>query len=133
MKVIYIAGPYRSKRGEYYVRQNIRAAEELAIFVWRNGGVALCPHKNTAGFGGACAGGDEVWLDGDLELIKRCDAMYLVPGWENSSGTLAEIQFAHTLGMPVFENREQVLEFLGVPVRDSEILYFDDNARNDWP
>jgi hypothetical protein len=29
MKVIYVAGKYRDKRGEYYVRENIEAYEDI--------------------------------------------------------------------------------------------------------
>ena len=65
------------------------------------GFVALCPHQNTAFFGGACE--DEVWLKGDLELISRCDAVCLVWGWQRSEGTRAEIEFAKSKGIPVFD------------------------------
>jgi hypothetical protein len=114
MRVIYIAGPYRSKRGEFYVRANIREAERAALLVWRFGGVAMCPHKNTAGFGGAYGILDQVWLMGDLELLSRCDAIYLLPGWESSSGTRAERVFAEDKGIPVLYNEAELYRFLGV-------------------
>ncbi len=110
MKVIYIAGPYRDKRGEWYVVQNIRAAEDAAVFVWQSGGVALCPHKNTALFGGAAD--DSVWLKGDLELLRRCDAIFLVPGWESSSGTQAEVKFAAQQDIPILETDSELIDFL---------------------
>lgn len=98
-RVVYIAGPYRSNT-EWGVVQNIRAAEELALKVWKLGAVALCPHKNTAFFGGAAD--DSVWLEGDLELLRRSDAVILVDGWENSSGTCEEVIVAVDAGIPVF-------------------------------
>ena len=67
MKIIYIAGKYRAKT-EWEVVQNIRAAEDAAIFVWQHGAAALCPHKNTAMFGGIPGCPDNVWL---VE-IARC-------------------------------------------------------------
>jgi hypothetical protein len=101
MKVIYVAGPYRAgtERG---VLNNIRNAEAVAIEVWRAGFVALTPHLNTRLFGGICS--DDVWLNGALELMQRCDGVILVPGWEKSSGTIAEIEKAKNLNIPVFEN-----------------------------
>ncbi len=113
LKVIYISGPYRDPRGEYYVRQNIRNAEDEALFVWANGGVALAPHKNTAGLGGALGPCEDIWLSGDLELLYRCDAIYLIDGWERSSGALAEFEAAREVGLPVLASQDEVLQFLG--------------------
>lgn len=112
LKVIYIAGKYRDSRGEYYVRTNIREAERYALLVWKYGGVAVCPHKNTAGFGGALGISDDTWLKGDLELLKRCDALYAIPSWVCSEGTKAEIQFAQENHIPVLYNEKDVWEFI---------------------
>jgi hypothetical protein len=101
MKVIYVAGPYRANT-ERGVIENIRNAEAIAIKVWQAGFIALTPHLNTRLFGGICS--DEVWLNGALEIMKRCDGMILVPGWEKSSGTIAEIEEAKNWNIPVFEN-----------------------------
>ena len=43
-----------------------------------------------------------MWLEGDLEMLRRCDAVLVVPGWEKSSGTRAEIAEANACGIPVF-------------------------------
>jgi hypothetical protein len=112
MKVVYIAGRYRDERGEFYVRCNIREAERAALIVWIYGGVALCPHKNTAGLGGAHNLPDKTWLDGDLELLKRCDAIWMIPGWQSSSGATAEEEFAREIGIKVFYNQSDIVEFL---------------------
>lgn len=106
--VIYIAGPYRGK-DNWAIEQNIRRAEELALVVWKLGMVALCPHMNTRHFQGVLP--DEVWLDGDLELIRRCDAVLLVSGWKASHGTLAEIAYAKEQGIPVFETEHEVMAY----------------------
>ena len=98
MLVFFVAGSYRAKT-EWEVKQNIQAAEHVAVTIWRAGHVAVCPHKNTAYFGGACA--EQVWLDGYLELLERCDALVLVPGWEGSAGTKGEIARAYKMGMEV--------------------------------
>lgn len=100
MKVIYVAGPFRGPNA-WEIECNIRRAETLALEIWRLGAVALCPHTNTRFFQGAAP--DNVWLDGDLELLCRCDAIALVDGWENSSGARKEVKLARELNIPVFK------------------------------
>ncbi len=101
--VVYVAGPYRCPEGhEWNVINNIRAAEYIALELWRHNIPTICPHKNTAFFGGACD--DATWLLGDLIIIGRCDILVLVRGWENSIGTIAEIHKALDQKKPVFPN-----------------------------
>jgi hypothetical protein len=109
MKVVYIAGPYRGS-GEYQVLQNIREAEELALRVWRTGAACICPQKNTAFFGGAAP--DEVWLKGDQEIVRRCDAVVCTKGWTASIGATGEVELARRLGIPVFEEFEEFERWL---------------------
>lgn len=103
----YVGGAYRDPRGAYYVAENIRAASEVALACWRAGLPALCPHKNSALYDGALP--DEVWLAGDLLMLARCDVLVLVPGWERSAGTRAEVEFARERGIPVIEYGEGTL------------------------
>lgn len=105
MKVIYIAGPYRAGT-EHGVVENIRKAEALAIKVWQAGYVALCPHLNTRLFGGLCP--DEVWLEGDKELLRRCDAVMTIPGWSCSLGACDEIGLARVMNLPVYHSIEEL-------------------------
>ena len=112
MKLIYIAGPYRDSRGEWFVRQNIRNAEKAAEFVWQHGGVAICPHKNTAGFGGLPGCPDEIWLEGDLEILRRCDAVWLVEGWQDSTGARNEHEEAARRSIPCLLTQEMVIDYL---------------------
>jgi nucleoside 2-deoxyribosyltransferase len=100
LTVVYIAGPYRAPTA-WQVQAHIRAAQEAALHVWKMGAVALCPHSNTGQFEGECP--DDVWLEGDLELLRRCDAVLMIAGWEHSHGATAERLAALALGMPVFD------------------------------
>jgi hypothetical protein len=111
MKVIYIAGKYRSS-DEWGVTQNIRKAEAAAIFVWQYGGAALCPHKNTAYFGGVPGCHDEVWLAGDKAMLLRCDAVWAIEGWRDSSGATAEVELARNNKIPVLFCRQEVIDYL---------------------
>lgn len=98
MKVVYVAGPYRAET-EWGLIENIRNAENAAIELWKQGWAVICPHKNTAHFGGLCD--DGVWLEGDLEILRRCDAIYLAKGWHKSQGALKELELARELGLQI--------------------------------
>ena len=87
MKIAFISGPYRAKT-EWGVLNNIRAAEKVALKYWKKGYVVICPHKNTALMGGVLP--DEVWLKGDLEILRRCDVVVMMEGWKKSEGARAE-------------------------------------------
>lgn len=93
MKVIYVAGRYRSKC-EWQLEEAIRHAEDTALKLWEYGWAVICPHKNTAHFGGALDILDETWLRGDLEILHRCDAIYMLRGWEQSEGAQEEHKLA---------------------------------------
>ena len=75
-------------------------AMAVALEIWRMGAVALCPHANTMFF--QSAADDSVWLDGDIELLNRCDAVVMTPDWERSAGARAERDHAVAEGIPVF-------------------------------
>ena len=99
-QLIYIAGPYRAGRGRTE-RENVRAAEEVALEIWKSGHYALCPHLNTAFFTGEAP--DDTWLAGDLRMIEGCDAVVLIGNWEFSDGTRQEIAHAIENGIPVYD------------------------------
>lgn len=99
MKVVYIAGPYRGDNA-WHVEKNIQAAEELAFEVTDIGAMPLCPHSMCRYWNGTRT--DKFWLDGTLELMRRCDAVLLLRGWSSSAGSRAEKDEAERLGMPVF-------------------------------
>lgn len=117
MKVVYIIGPYRASNN-FLIAENVRKAERVALKVWEMGAAALCPHLNTANF--QFAAPDEVWLEGDKELLKRCDACVLADGWEKSAGSRAEIKYAESLGIPVFDSLEKLSIWLVEERREEE-------------
>jgi hypothetical protein len=102
MRVAYIAGPFRSP-SFWGIVQNVRAAEAVALKYWRLGYAVICPHTNTANFDGAVPKEteQEVWLAGDIEIMKRCDVVVAMSTWEKSSGAREEIRLARELGMEI--------------------------------
>jgi len=98
MRIVYVAGPYRADT-VYGIRQNIAAAEAVALKYWKLGHAVICPHKNTAGMDGAMP--DSTWLEGDIEILKRCDVVVMMQGWIRSAGAGAEHEAAIVEGIEV--------------------------------
>lgn len=97
MKVVYVAGPFRAPT-QWGIAENIRAAERVGLEIALAGAMPLIPHANTAHFHGI--GSDQVWIDGTLELLRRCDAAVFIPGWPKSSGSRGEWDECRLKRMP---------------------------------
>jgi len=98
-KVVFISGPFREPT-PWLVECNVRNAEAISLAVWRAGGVAICPHCNTRYFDKAAD--DSIWLEGDLELLIRSDALLLIPNWNQSYGAVIEKSKACEINIPIF-------------------------------
>ena len=116
IKIVYVAGPYRAKSGAHdasvynEIEENIRRAEAAAIRLWAAGFGVLCPHLNTAHFEVKCPGiPTETYLITDLRLLAVCDIIYLLPGWEHSSGSIGERDLMQTLSRPIYDNIEYLI------------------------
>lgn len=96
--LIYIAGPYRAPTA-WQREQNIHRARTWGVAVAHAGAYPVIPHANAAHFDGEAE--DALWLAGTLELMRRCDAVLMIPRWSDSSGARAEHDEAMRLGIPV--------------------------------
>jgi nucleoside 2-deoxyribosyltransferase len=101
MKIIYTAGAFRAPT-PWEVEQNVRVAEREALRVAQLGAMPVCPHSMLRHFDQARGVSDDHWLQGTLELMRRCDAVLVVGEYFRSEGTRAEIVEAERLGLPVF-------------------------------
>lgn len=95
--LIYVAGAYAGN-----VSANIIKAEQVSISLIKNGWHVFTPHKNTAGYENYEDIPVSTWLDEDLNILARCDALYVMDNWRGSSGTKGEIDEAHRLWLPIF-------------------------------
>jgi hypothetical protein len=106
LRIIYTAGPYRGD-GWNAVFENIVRARTAARKLWLRGWAVICPHANTL-----FMDGPEIpavsFIEGDLEIIARCDAILMLPGWERSEGSRMEYSRATELRMPVYLSVEEV-------------------------
>jgi len=108
MRTIYIAGPY-SAPNAWKREANIRAAEALSLQLWRAGVPAICVHSIARSFHGEVSESDAMAIDD--ELLRRCDAVLLAPGWSASAGTMHEMDLAQSLSMPVFADVNDCIEW----------------------
>jgi len=95
--IVYVAGAYRGKSknkliNKVQVISNIMKARRVAKELWRHGYTVICPHCNSILMDGIVD--DEVFLKGDLEILQRCDAIYMMDDWWLSSGAKSEYKFA---------------------------------------
>ncbi|WP_328186942.1 DUF1937 family protein [Marinobacter sp. OP 3.4] len=113
LPLVYVAGPYRAETREA-VAQNVAAARHVGRLCVRRGWFPVMPTVNTALFDHDFPGlaDDQFWLDGTLALMKKCDAVVLVDGWQYSSGAKGEIDEAHRLGIKVYNSAGEL------PVRE---------------
>ena len=97
MKIIYVAGPLRNK-DMYGMIKNIAHAWEMSKKLWDAGWAVICPHCNSAFMGLDF----QTVIKKDLEIISRCDAVFMLNEWLNSEGATTEHKYAVSKGIPIF-------------------------------
>jgi hypothetical protein len=107
--VVFIAGPFRATT-TWRIEEHVRQAERMALQVWQAGFAAICPHTNSRFFQGEAP--DSIWLVGYREILRRCDAVLLIPGWVSSEGAVAEMQEARRLKLPICRSVRELSEAL---------------------
>jgi hypothetical protein len=95
--LVYVSGKYSGD-----IDANIEIAAQIAAQLWDEGHAVICPHMNTAHFENRCLATWENYIAGDLNMISRCDAMVMIPGWEDSKGAVVEKDYAEKLHIPIW-------------------------------
>lgn len=101
MGLLYISGPYSAGHGRS-VEDNIIAARKVAVELWEDGHAVICPHLNTAHFEDDCKATYDDYICGDLLIVEHCDAIIMLPTWEQSRGAIAEHQLAVDIEIPIY-------------------------------
>ena len=99
--LVYVAGPY-SAPDRAGVEANILRATACGIELARIGCMPVVPHANTSHAAYEQAQPYQFWIDGTMRLLRACDCVMLVPGWEESKGARGEKAEAERLGIPVY-------------------------------
>ena len=110
MRLVYIAGPYRAETLKAVTQNVRRAVAEATTLLFQHGIMVICPHSMSHSWEKAQGFSEETLIAGDCELVRRCDAVLLLPGWAYSTGTAREREAAIEAGVPVFENRQELLK-----------------------
>lgn len=84
---------------------NIIHARSAALKLWNEGWAVICPHTNSM-FMGSRLGGDEKFIEGDLEILKRCDAIYMLNNWQDSVGAKLELTKAQEVGLEIYYEKQ---------------------------
>jgi len=110
MKRVYIAGAY-SADNVLDVLHNIRKGIEMSSHILRLGFAPFCPwlDYHFVLMDSAELLTVENFYDYSLAWLEVSDAMLVLPGHENSKGTLAEIEFAEDKNIPVFYDEDELL------------------------
>lgn len=114
--LVYISGPYTASTPEGVVA-NVERARQAACELMRLGYAVICPHTMTAGWEREGIPYEQ-FIAADLEIVRRCDAVLLLPGWEGSRGARAEFEMAAKAGVPTFLFLEDVIAHSGRLVRE---------------
>ena len=97
--LVYVAGPLTSNNGQGEFK-NVHDAVTLCQKIWDLGAIPFVPHLSSFWFLiYPYQRTYEHWLDYDFNVIRRCNAMFRMPG--SSKGADREIDFA-TGKIPIF-------------------------------
>lgn len=103
MKIIYLTGPFRGDGSKEAKQANIQMAKKFVQIFIENKIAYYSPHLNIDQEIIDLPGGENTFSwNMNFEILKRSDALAVLPGWENSSGTRKEIEEAKKLNLPVF-------------------------------
>jgi len=105
--IIYIAGRYRADK-ELMVDRHVAVAEYFGILVMEKGHFPLIPHTNTGRFERMVDYPDRIYLEGTMDLLRRCDGILMIPGWRKSEGAVAELEKAKRDGHCIFMSIDDV-------------------------
>ncbi len=117
IKLVYISGRFTAPT-TWAIEQNIRRAEEAGMYVAECGAMPIIPHANTRFFHGLAGTPEKLWYEGTLELLRRCDAVVMVSGYETSKGAMAEYEEALRLRIPRFFVVDDRIDGLDLWLRD---------------
>jgi hypothetical protein len=119
---IYLSGPI-SNGGTLSLEEqgvNVAKCHTYRNELWKAGFSVFCPHTNDGGsYEYLISHGmpkDEAYqklLEFDLYVIESglFDAMYMMPGWENSAGCRKEYKAALRLGLAVLTEMEEAKNY----------------------
>lgn len=110
---VYCAGPYSGPSYEQR-RDNTQRAADVGARVAALGAYPVVPHLVGHHVAELChvEHAYEWWIEVTADELRTCDAVFLVPGWEQSRGASGEQTLALELGLPVFTTMPALRDWL---------------------
>lgn len=107
---VYLAGPYRGKDATAHdwtvyaeIDRHINNAREWAKQFATDGVPYVCPHMNSAHMEVLAPDAPpSYWLQADMAILCDAVVIFMLPGWRDSSGAKAELEFCQEQGIPSF-------------------------------
>ena len=109
MRLLYVAGKLADSTA-WKRELNIRQAEEVALQLMKMGFAVFVPHTQCRSYDGELPW--EAWIERDLEVLCRCNAVFMLPNWKDSKGATAEHEQAKKLGMKILYSLEEAAAYL---------------------
>lgn len=108
MMVVYVSGPFC---GNFIQKKiNIYRAKKLCRYLYKNKIMIYSPHLNSGWFGQMRT--NPFILLSNIEILRRCDAIFCMDGWKDSQETKQELREAIDNKIPFFFNQITLLYVL---------------------
>lgn len=112
MRKVYVAGAM-SADNILQVLENISVGVEYGARLLEKGYAPFVPHLDIAfklQQGTNYNVPMDYYYEYTMEWLKASDCVLVCPNWENSKGTIAEIETAKSRGIPVYYSLEELIE-----------------------
>jgi hypothetical protein len=123
---LYLAGPYSHKTKEER-EHNVGQAREAMVQLLAAGHSVFCPHTLTDGLEHDDRLTYEDFMRNDLDFLRLCDGIVMLPGWGESKGSQIECNEAWQLSLKCwyweYEFDRRTLINLLVDGKESEVSH----------
>jgi len=113
---VYPAGPIQSKTGD--LLESLRHISRGQRWQARLRELGMSPFPVFDDFADIMLTNDTVTVKGEkgiynqsISWLMRADCIFMLPGWEQSTGALAELDVARSIGLPVFYEIEELRKY----------------------
>jgi hypothetical protein len=110
--IVYTAGKYTAENPEL-IAANVAYAKAYAIEIARAIPeiAVIVPHLLYQDDWNL---GYDRYLEMDLKILSKCDAVFLLPNYKSSKGAQIEIDFCNDREIPMFESIGELKEFIKI-------------------
>ena len=115
--IIFVSGPLGIRDGlsTEAIENNVLTANKYGARIFGAGHIAIIPHNYYYTYKHlAVPMSEPQWLNKCIDLLVLCDAMFMIPGWDNSYGATREREEAMLLQILIFQDIEKLEAWDGI-------------------